>query len=616
MTAIFLGALAANLREAGTSPIAWSDTFNDQTLVRQCITDGSCTLTGVGTSIPGYFHAVGWLEFLSLLARLGIGLDGAHVLIQIANALALALVYDLATMLGGRLAGVTAVWLLMFQIGTTTVQTQALYNTSPLLFLGAVFVLVCTAAAEQPGVLTVGLAALVGATMANVHLACILTGASVVWLALLAPRRRLQLAVFGAALFALATFVVAPSGWLSNAVRVLQGSQPMSATPATRLQGASLVFWAAFAVCAWGLSFRQRDGDWIELRRRSQGALAVLVPFLAAFLLAPLAGVEANGKYLAHVKAACAIAAALPLALIVRGLMRALSRSRGERLPRLLRRMEPAAPFALALILPLAVTAADERMPTVDDLTAVAHILGDQRGWDTQHMLHGLKTPLGMPVLLGTRQIGAAHRAPSPAAVSAERAILITLATADLPHPLPSNWTVVRRSSRVSTVLILTQSRIDWQRFEVCLHPLGDEAQPCQESGLQFVEGAPAFDAPNMPAGGPQWRGTLTLRLPLRSTASDAAEQLFMPRLPRGCGGSIASVSDGALQVQPDRRGAVLSTPPAGLSSPSAIELQWQIGSPDCDAGAYDGLPPFVVAGDANTVRLLEQILRKGEAER
>ena len=74
--AIFLGALLANLRAYGTSPIAWSDTLNDATPIRQCVVNNECTLTGTGTSVPGFFHAVGWFELRSLLAWLGFDLDG------------------------------------------------------------------------------------------------------------------------------------------------------------------------------------------------------------------------------------------------------------------------------------------------------------------------------------------------------------------------------------------------------------------------------------------------------------------------------------------------------------------------------------------------------------
>jgi hypothetical protein len=612
LTALFIAALVAGQRSAGTSPIAWFDTFADEAEVRQCLVGNSCTLVGIAASVPGVVHGPGWLELRTLLEWLGVGLDGAHLAIRVLNALAVVLVFYLAAQLGGPLAGAAAVWVLMLGMGPLSVRLTALYNSNLLLFLGAVFTLACTAAVERPGVIAVTLAALVGAVMANIHLACLMTGASVVWVALLAPRRRFPLAAFGAAVFALATFIAAPPTWLYNLASILEHRAGSGGSTGATLQGVDLLRWVLFAVVAWAMSFAGQAPEWAQYRRRSQGVFAVLIPFLAVFLVASRFGLDANAKYLVHLKAACAIAAALPLALVAGAALRtAFPR-------RMIQRIERILPFAVALLVAVVTPAKfavdEERTPTVRDLVAVADILHDEHGWDLPRMFASLKTPYSAVVMTGLRQLSAAGDAPSPVVTDAgTSALLMILAADDLPRPLPSNWKVVRRSVRTAAVLIFTPSRIDWSKFEVCVRPADGPEQPCEESSLQPDVAAPGFNVRNMPRSNVRSRGTLRLRLPLRPAAPGSTEEIFMPRMHDVCGGQIASVADGALRVSPDRRHATLMVPEAGQMSPATLELEWNILSPECDGVAYDGLPPFFIEGDAATVQPVEAILRKRE---
>jgi hypothetical protein len=615
LAALFIAALVGYRRLTGPSPIAWLDTFRDESEIRQCLVNSSCTLVGVYTSIKGLVAAVAWLELRTVLAWLGVGLNGAHLVMQLLNALAVVLVFHVAARLGGRLAGVAAVSILMFYIGALGIQLSAVFNQQILLFLGAVFVLACTAAVDRPGVAAVTLAALVGAVMANVHVACVTTGASVVWVALLAPRRRFLLAVFGAALFAAATYVIAPPSWHQNFIGLLEHVEASSRTDgAMAFRGDQLLAWALFAIGAWLVTLVSRAPVCVEYRRRSQGALAVVVPFLAVCLVAPYFGIEAKAGYLAHLKAASAIAAALPLALVVGALP-------GSVIPKgLLLAVEQVLPLSLALVIGLCVgrdvmaDTADVRTPAFEDLVAVAHILHDEHGWDRHRILESLKTPSGVAVLLGVWQLTAdgAGRAPAAADVGSS-ALLMTLPADELPHPLPAGWNVARRSARAATVLIFTTSRIDWSRFEVCARPANGPEQPCTESGWRFDEAADSFAVPNMPPSGLSGRGTLTLRLPLRGAARGSTEAIFMPHMRNVCGGHITSVGDSTLRVEPDRRHATLAAVGPGQATSSSIELEWQIGSVECDGGAYEGLPPFIVEGDAATVRLVEAILSKAD---
>jgi hypothetical protein len=269
----------------------------------------------------------------------------------------------------------------------------------------------------------------------------------------------------------------------------------------------------------------------------------------------------------------------------------------------------------IALPVPLIKTAADEPTPTIGDLVAVAHTLHDEHGWDVARMLESTKTPYGLPVLAGLRQLGADGNTPSPVAADVgESALLLILEAGELPQPLPSSWKVVRRSARAATVLVFMRSRIDWGKFEVCVRPADSPEQPCEESSLRLDDAAPGMNVRNMPQSEARSRGTLTLRLRLRPGVPGSTQEIFMPRMGDAvCGGHIATISDSAFRVDPDRRHATLSSPAPGQASASTIEIEWDILSPECDGLAYDGLPPFFLEGDAATAGPLEAILRKRE---
>ena len=169
--AIFFAALIANHR-AATSLLVWSDTIYEQSHVDRCLTDDQCTLIGTQTSIRGLFHAVAWLDVRTLLAWLGVGPTGLLRVIQVLNALAATIVFQLAARLGGLLAGGVAAAVLVFGI-SPGFSLDGVHNLSLLSFLGAVLTVACTAVVQAPGIVTVVLAALVAALMANVHIVCI-----------------------------------------------------------------------------------------------------------------------------------------------------------------------------------------------------------------------------------------------------------------------------------------------------------------------------------------------------------------------------------------------------------------------------------------------------------
>lgn len=611
--ALIAGTFCASLLANGTSPIVWSDTLNDEYSVRQCVTNDTCALTGTGTSVRGFSHAVSWFQLRSLLGSLGLGLDGSHVVIQVLNALAAGLVFAIGRRLGGWLTGVLAACLFVDGYASLRIETAALYNSPPLPFLGAVFLLACMAIVERPGILSVTLAALVGAIMANVHLACILTGLSVVSAALLAPRRRFVIATIGVLVFALATYLVAPPLWLHNATNFLQPPPAVGNAPAKpRLEGWALSFISLLAVGAWIGSLRSRSAAWARCRHQMKGPLAVSLPFIVAFLTAAFVGLDATAKYLGHIVAAAAVGAALPVAVVMRQLLRnRLGTDDSAR--KIAVRMARAAPFAMAAILPFRVEPPRDNPPTIRDLREVQRALRDQHGWTNQQMIANLQSSAGMPALMGLRELAIAD--PSPESVQSDpttSALLVSLNSADLPTPLPPNWAVIRQSTQSALVLIVTRSRIDWSRFEVCLRLSDGSTQWCKESGLRFEKDAFDLEARNMPSGAARWSGTLTLRLPLRAAIPSHTEAIFMPRMGLLCGGRVGGMANGTVRIGADRRQAVVvGTDAPGL--PETIELDWELGTPECSDYTYQGWPPFVVVGDVATVQLIGDILRKRE---
>jgi hypothetical protein len=311
------------------------------------------------------------------------------------------------------------------------------------------------------------------------------------------------------------------------------------------------------------------------------------------------------------VAAAGAIAAALPRAAGLRAVRAPAAGARKDR-PALL---GPVLPYALALLMPFTVSVSDAETPTIDDLKAATHMLQSQRGWTAQQVIDSLKTPQSMTVLSGMRQLVLAdHRSGAASPAEGESAFLLVLASDDLPHPLPASWTVLRRAAKGNTVLIVTRSRLDWSRIQVCTRPADAEEQDCEASGLRFNATTPSLEIAHMPRGGSQWRGALTIRVPLRSAPRNASEAIFMPRMRHVCPGSIASDAGGALAVSTDQRHAESAA--GDPIADAVITLEWQVGSRDCGPDSFDGLPPFVIAGDPRTVTALEAMLRRREAGR
>ena len=606
--AIFTAALIAN-RRAATTVLVWSDTVVAQNNVNRCLTENLCTLVGGQTSIRGLFHGVAWLDLVTLLQWLGVGPTGLLWFVQTLNALAATIVFQLASRLGGLLAGAAAAAVVVFGI-RLAVRLDEVDNLSCLLFFGAVLTVASTAVVEAPGITAVVLAALVAAVMANVHIVCVLTGVSVAWTALAARRRRVVLLAVAVAVFCLATVAFAPPSWRQNLLSVLRGQPGSQATAAPAWPHMEVAWWTLLAMTSWVASLGMRAPAWATYRRASIGALAIVLPTLTAVLIAPVFGIYTEAKYLIPVHAACATAAGLAIGRVVQALLGAM------RAPATTRAVELASPFAVGLAIAVGAAlgaAPPERTMNIDDVAAAAHVLRAEQGWDDRHIVRGFSTPERIITLIGLLQQPADGM---PARLDADRAhdtaTLVRMKEADLPDRVPPTWRVLRRSSGVATVLLVNRARLDWWHFDVCVPGPVEASERCDPVTWDGFD--PRRDAanalPHMPPAGVRWTGLFRLRIPVLTPSEGGA--VFMPR---GfvCGGRVVSVRGINGTITEDRRRVTFAGAPRD-AAPADVELEWTVGSPECGAWQYDGLPPFIIEGDSTDVDRLEAVFRRREA--
>lgn len=587
--AILFGSLSAGFRIAGSSPIVWTDTFNDEWQVERCLA-GSCTLEGVATSVPGQVHAVGWLEWRTLLGWLGVRITGVHELLIWINAMTAVLLFLLASRWGGVLAGAAAVWLLFEELSSLAIRQTAVYNTIPLPFLGAVLLLACAAAIDRPGYVSVGLAALVAAVLANVHLACLVCGIAPVWVALVAPRQRIRLALFACVSFATATVLIAPPCWKLNLLALLAERESMPlALPAPSLPP-GVLHCLALATVGWAAAQVSRSRRAALCRHRLHAVFGLLLPFFAAFLAGAHLGLDPGVKYLAHLKAPLALAAALPLGL---GVGEALARLLSMPASRIVESIACLA-AAVAVATPPATVAvsSNERAPTIHDLSEIMGALMAAQHWTPADVLSGLRAAQPHATLAGVAYLSKAG--PWRALEPSERkdgATLLLLPKVEFPEPPPLNWYGAPRIGPLAAMAIVAPARLDWTRFEARVDP---------SDKFVAADWHPSVDQPILPPANLASSlagkdGVIEMRVPLR--AGNSPHRILMPRGPDICGGTVTG---GAVSIESNGR---LATVLLDAESPF-VQFRWDLGSPEC-RGRYDGLPPLVLEGDPQTIEQL-----------
>jgi hypothetical protein len=604
-------ALIVARRVGGPSASVWPDTFNDQAEVQRCLENDECTVYGMGTSVPGFVHAGGWLQWRDLGSALGFSMDQQYVFLQVLDAFAVMLAAFVAWRLGGPLAAAVATYAIWNRYGSAGVTYNALYNSLPMPFLGGVLLIACVDAVERPSAAAVAAVGLVGAIVANVHFAGVTCGLTSVWIGFCAPRRRLRLAMIGGAAFALGTLVISPASWLHAIGYVLShpgGERRETGTFA--LLGEPVVVDGLWLTALWALLwFGARSGP---LRRRLGPMIAIIAPPLAVFLVAGLIGrINPSGKYIADIRAPVAVAFALVVAAAAQFLTRplgsltewpALWRVRAGRLRR-------AVPYLGAVTLLAYGSGGDGPTLRLRDIDAAARVIRNDFGWDYATAVRSLKSPYFHDTLTAWKSMyptWARGTGSSGQVDGGQTAVLLQVAKRDLPIPIPLGWRVISTTTLEATVLASVPSWIDWTRYTVCRSDGRGGAERCVESGL--------FDRPHqsntieidaMPdAAKVEERDLLQLRLPLRAGAPGEVHEVYMPRHPSQlCSGRITAVPEGS-RMDPDGRHATLVTAAAGAE----LVVEWNLAA--CTIGLGD-LPPFFVEGDAKTVHPLAELMTK-----
>jgi hypothetical protein len=599
--AVFCGAFLALHRIGGSHAVLWLDTINDQRDVTNCLAQNACTSLGETTSIGGLQHAVAWLHFRTLTTLAGLSVDVMHVLLQVMNAVGVVLAASSACRVGGRIAGAFAAVASVLWVSNVG-NPEAVHNVTILPFLGAVLLVVGAEAAERPGVPAIALTAVVGAILANVHFGCVMTGVSVVWIALLAPKQKLRLAAVGAGVFVAAAFVIAPGTWLHAVARGWTLVRTLGGVP-SRVEGngsAGLMGYGGLfllaVVVAFGIRRHPRPRPFVI-----DVSAATALPMLGAVLA--VLGTSAfpmSAKYLAHLAAPGAVLCAAPVALLV-------LETRGRpgfgwaRVPEWLPRAGRLLPYLSAALLVALPTVRDERREsrfTFHDLEGVPREL-QRRGWSYAHVYRGLKSPEDAIVLAGLEMLAPTYGV-GPSRDDSTNAYLLKVATRSLPSPLPPDWVVVSESGSRSVILVFARTSLDWAQFQAC----DTSSSSCNPSGLALGDDEKprcAYCVPGMPNFADHSRRTFELRL--RTSQSDGERAIWMPRQPGVCGGRVVAAPGPSPAISSDGRHATWVAPVDG-----EVRIDWEIASPECERWAYTGFPPFFFEGDVQTVGQVQRL--------
>ncbi|MDX2166789.1 MAG: hypothetical protein SF182_06985 [Deltaproteobacteria bacterium] len=594
---IFAAALVGFIRRNDFSPVVHPDTAFEEALVRECLRDGTCTTLGGSASFRGVYHMVGWLNFRAAAEWFGLGRNATHLLIQFANAFGIVLVMFVSDRLGGLTAAALAPYF-AFQTGAAP---GALYDTSPMGFLGTVLLVLCVAAAvARPPLKIVALTTLTAAVIAEVHLAGTMAFLSVVWVVLLHPPGRGRRVALATILFVLAVLIISPSGLAWDIGQMVSGlsapdasaARPMEAL-ATRIHAAkeALIFLVPLIL------YRLLGARLGDPPRGLHGALAVCVPLTLAYSIGVLLGILpwTSFHYLEHAWAAKAVVLAVPIAGLASPVWNWLAlRVRMAALPR--RAMLWIVPLLLSLIAAVTQPGAMRPQPRWTDVHALARLLHDDWQWDWPTADAQLLSPEKQFVLGDLSAIepdwkndeGMVPRhPPEPVAV-------IAIETASLPNPLPSGWIVVSKRMFSTLLAIPTKSLLDWDDQTACIE---------DQRGNNTCFGPPV-DAKllwNLPSPAAEIR-RFVRRVPWRGKEG-AAELIVMPKLPLSCVGRIAQGPPGT-EKDPDGRRA-------RITSPGEVVFEWQPNTPNC--GIWDFLkqdnPPFVLAGSPETVDVMSGLI-------
>jgi hypothetical protein len=603
-------------RFGGPSALVWSDTFNDQAEVQRCLERSECTIYGIGTSVPGFVHAGGWLQLRDLLSVMGLSLDQQILLLQMLDAVGVMLAAMTAWFIGGPIAAAVATWAVWCRYSTVGVAYYALYNSLPMAFLGAVFLAACVNAVQRPTARSVAAAGFVGAILANVHFAGVACGITSALIGTMAPKGRVRFALIGAAAFSLGAVLISPATWLHAATYVLShptGERREIAT--VPLTAEPLVVDGLWLTAVWVVA-ALAGGRFRNFRRRLGPEIAIIAPPVVMFTLAALTGrINPTGKYVAQLRAPVAVALAVIVSssLEVLGSLAVGTRDRlSPRWRATFNALIQIPPYVGALAL---LTSQPNYLNPValrlKDIEAAARILREDLGWDFETAVRNLKAPDNHDVLAAWKLMypewvrGSVR---SDERDQEDNAVLLRVSVHDLPNPIPREWRIVSAYNTEATIVAMVPSWIDWSAYTVCVVSRQEGPEHCTDTGLVDPSSPYSIDQDVMPDSGAIFVGDiLRLRFSLRNAPPGEVHRLFMPHHPsQMCSGRIIAVPAGS-RIEAEGRQATLVSPFKGPDAP-AVVLEWDLSA--C-RGGYSGFPPFFLEGPTNMVGPLAELLRK-----
>jgi hypothetical protein len=585
LVAIGVAALWLFRRAGGADVELWADTAMDEGLVRACLDRGQCPAGGMGSSVPPFLIGMTWSHLRATLEWLGLGLPGVQALFQVCEALMVVLVAATADRVAGRMAAIVAPALAVTLLLHADYHLAVVYNSRTLPFLGAVvagLAVVASEGARVPALLAAGVAGV----MTNLHPVCGLLLPSVVAVAAIRAQGRWPRTLAVATVFGVVTFLASPASWVRSLLGAVAGGvHPVAAIG----EGVTIIEWAAGAATAGAALAAAMPARPGFDRRAALAVAALLVPQVATVLAARALGIAAGGKYLLDLLPAIALGLAVAIAVAARPAGRLLDGTPAGRV----------VPYLLAAGLaawPVAPAEGDGigRM-RVREAEALVASLPPTLAADEAALALRLRGPEAADVLDWVHVRSPAIRATGPEAPGFQ-AIAIRVAADRVPDRLPDGWRVAARDARSAVVLGLVPTRLGSRPPEAC----GADGQTCTPVAVRVPagpEGAVTVDG--LPRRG-EAAGTVTLRWRLDDAPEGTRTVVHLPSGPRACEGRIASTPP-YTTLSRDGRDALLVAGEPGVRD-EAIVLRYEIGSAGCPAGAWSGLPPFLVEappGDA-----------------
>jgi hypothetical protein len=329
--------------------------------------------------------------------------------------------------------------------------------------------------------------------------------------------------------------------------------------------------------------------------------LAVCVPVVAAYSIGVLAGAlrPTASHYLEHAYPAMAVVLAVPLATIGSRVWEFASgpllRSAYAR-----RTVLWVVPLFFSLNAIWAQPGPARLQPHWADVQALADLLHDDWQWDWLTVERELRSPDKRLVLNDlsasvpgwkTADDMAARRPPEPI-------VLIQVDTRRIPNPLPRGWIVVSRRTLSALLAIPASSSLDWGNQTACVE---------DQQGRETCLGSPIDPrALGELRSQPEIR-RYVLRVPWRGTAG-RVEAIVMPRLPLTCLGRIVQGPPGT-EIDPGGRSA-------RVTRSGEVIFEWIPNGPNCQIWDFYRLddPPFIIAGEPDTVDFLSQVVDQGRS--